>query len=109
MKEFGVDNPVTATPDLRSLLTELQGLRCSMQAGAAASTGITIKNILTGDTLVGVFYYPSTGGKASPVMLTNKSYISAASAMKITSQSTASGMVQVLWFDKSAGSTVGAS
>ena len=90
-------------------MTELQGLRTTLKEGVAQSAAITIANIQTTDTILGVYQFPilrATQAAVSIVNRTAKTYISAASAIKVTSAATTGSMLLVFWFDASAGTSM---
>lgn len=50
---FGWDNPISGVPDLKSVLTELQGLKFGVIRGATtASVDLSISGIATTDTII---------------------------------------------------------
>lgn len=87
---------------LRAILTELQGLKFAVVAGANADTGITLTGAKTEDTLLFVLGLdPDNATPADQVIdWTSAFAITAADTIKAATQATTGYDLVVVWMDK---------
>lgn len=87
--------------DLVAAIQELQRLKVTVVAGAAAVTDIAVAGILTTDTLVAVLHEDGTSGVTQSNLVSEASITSAGNIQLATTATTGDKLV-VYWFDKAA-------
>lgn len=89
------------SPNLHSVLKELQGLKFSVATGAAAATNIAITGITTSDTLVSVLQFVGAGTDITDVAdRTSEASITSDGNIQLSSTDTTGGKLLVVWYDK---------
>ena len=87
---------------LRSILTEIQGLKFTLTAGAAADADITVTGITTSDTLASVIGFdPDNGTPADQVIdVTSEASITDDNDIQCDTTDTTGYDLLVIWYDK---------
>jgi len=92
----------TGSGRLRNILVELQGLKVTVVAGAAANTNIPITGITTKDTLVAVLQVEPDNGTTGTMLTdrTGEASITSAGNIRLSTTATTDKQLLVIWFDK---------
>ena len=86
---------------LTDVLLELQGVKVSVVAGAAADTNIAVTGLTAEDDIVAVLYFPISGGNVTDVQnLTSEVKARGAGVFQLETTATTGGKLVVLWLDK---------
>jgi len=91
----------TGSGKLRNILKELQGLKITRVAGAAADTNIAVTGIATTDTLLSVLVIDTAAAAGSGITdLTSETAITSAGNIQHDTTSSSGKDVLVFWYDK---------
>lgn len=95
-------NPEIASPTLKAILTEIQGLKITVVAGAGATTNIAVTGIATVDTLLSVLQLVGAGSDVTDIAdRTGEASITSAGNIQLSSTDTSGSKLIVVWYDKS--------
>lgn len=101
---YGWDNPVAGVPDLKSVLTELQGLKIDVIRGAdTASVDLSISGAATTDTILMAMRFNASAesGIASIDQLTATNFkIRSAGNVRHTAVTKIIDQIIIFWYDK---------
>ncbi len=99
---FGFESPQSGVPSLKSVLTELQGIKISVASGQCnGGVAMTVSGIATTDTIIAAWELP-TASPTSTTLLdrTASTKISAANAVTCNEGLDKASLFLVIWFNK---------
>jgi len=101
---FGWDNPVAGTPDLKSVLTELQGWQVDVIRGAdTASVDLSISGIATTDTILKALRFDvvAASGLQEVVEIAAASIkVRSTGNVRVTAATNKIDFIVLFWYDK---------
>lgn len=92
--------PAPIGTEIAAAIRELQGLRFTLVAGAAAATNIAVAGIAVADTLVSVLRFDVDTTLRDITDVTSEAAIRSAGNIQLTTTVTTGDKLLVIWIDK---------